>query len=312
MRLAVAAALLGAILLHVDLGRVGDAVLAISPIACAACAVTLLVQTLVAALRWRYVSVANAAPMPLSAAIRIFMIGQFFGQFLPSSIGGDAIRMVLVRRFAASIAGAIGLVVSDRLVALVSAVLLISIASPMTLSVVVPDGYWVARIGLLLLLFYVGLGVAFLVGGRVLDFLDGWERLRPVLVILRDLLALGRHRLAPIIFGLSLGVHGLMVGAIGVAAWGLAIPLSALQLAAVGPWIVLCAMLPISFGSWGVREASMIVGLGLVGVGVEQALAASLTVAAGQVAVALVGMVLWLAMGAPTASAAAETAARPS
>ncbi|MBL8706358.1 MAG: flippase-like domain-containing protein [Rhodospirillales bacterium] len=312
LRFAVAVVLLGAILLFVDLRKVADAVLSISPLACAVCAATLLLQTSVAAVRWRFVSVANRAPMPLSASVRIFMIGQFFGQFLPSSIGGDAIRMVLVRRFAASVAGAIGLVVSDRLVALVTAVLLITFVSPLTLSVAVPDGQWVARIGALLLLFYAGLGVAVAFGGRVLNLLDRWTRLRPVVAILRDLLALGRHRLAPLIFGLSLVVHALMVGAIGVAAWGLAIPITWLQLAAVGPWIVLCAMLPISFGSWGVREASMIIGLGLVGVGVEQALAASLTVAAGQVAVALIGMVLWLAMGAPKASAAAEPAAHQS
>ncbi len=302
LRSAVAVVLLGSILLFVDPRKVVDAVLAISPLACAVCAATLLLQTFVAALRWRYVSVANAAPMPLSATLRIFMIGQFFGQFLPSSIGGDAIRMVLVRRFAASIAGAFGLVVSDRLVALVSAVLLITVVSPLTLSVAVPEGHWVAGVGVLLLLFYAGLGVAVVFGGRALDLLDGWPRLRPVVLVLRDLLALNRHRLAPLIFGLSLVVHALMVAAIGVAAWGLAIPITGLQLAAVGPWIVLCAMLPISFGSWGVREASMIIGLGLVGVGVEQALAASLTVAAGQVAVALIGMVLWLATGEPRAA----------
>ena len=56
----------------------------------------------------------------------------------------------------------------------------------------------------------------------------------------------------------------------------------------------------------------MIIGLGLVGVGVEQALAASLTVAAGQVAVALMGMVLWLAMGAPKVSTVAESATQKS
>jgi len=302
VRSAVAVVLLGSILLFLDPRKVVDAVLAVSPLACAACAATLLLQTFVAALRWRYVSVAIAAPMPVSASLRIFMIGQFFGQFLPSSIGGDAIRMVLVRRFTASIAGAVGLVVSDRLVALVSAVLLITFVSPLTLSVAVPEGHWVARIGALLLLFYAGLGVAVVFGARALDLLDGWARLRPVVAVLRGLLALGRHRLAPLIFGLSLVVHALMVAAIGIAAWGLAIPVTGRQLAAVGPWIVLCAMLPISFGSWGVREASMIIGLGLVGVGMEQALAASLTVAAGQVAVALLGMGLWLAMGAPRAT----------
>ncbi len=308
LRLAVAGALLGAVAYFVDLRTAAEAIYKITPLLCALCAVLLLLQTFVAALRWHVVSVANATPMPLSAAFRIFMIGQFFGQFLPSSVGGDAIRILLVRRYTPSVARAVGLVVSDRLIALVTAVLLITLVSPLTLLTTVPDGPWVLRIALLLVAFYIGLGLAVSFGPRLLDLFDRWRQVRPIVSILRDLLALARHPLAPVFGGISLLVHALMVGAIGLAAWGLAIPLPWLQLAAVGPWIVLCAMLPISFGSWGVREASMIIGLGLVGVGVEQALAASLTVAAGQVIVALFGMVLWLAMGAPKSGAAADQA----
>lgn len=45
----------------------------------------------------------------------------------------------------------------------------------------------------------------------------------------------------------------------------------------------------------------MIIGLGLVGVGMERARAASLTAAAGQAIAALLGTALWRAMGAPKA-----------
>lgn len=307
LRIVAALALCGAIALFLDFDKAAAALAAIAPSTLAVCAIVLLTQTFVAALRWRYVSIASAAPLPMASSFRIFLIGQFFGQFLPTSVGGDAMRMALVRRFTRSISGAVGLVVSDRLVALVTAVLLITIISPLTVWIAVPDRTWVVGIGLLLCSFYIALAFALVFGKRILARFDRWSRLRPVVEILRNLLDIGRHPLSPAILGMSLLVHALMVVAIAAAAWGLAIPVTGMQLAAVGPWIVLCAMLPISFGNWGVREASMIIGLGLVGVGVEQALAASLTVAAGQVAVALLGMVLWLAMGAPKAGVAPDT-----
>src|SRR6478609_5501539 len=60
-----------------------------------AIAVTFL-QIFVGVLRWRAVSAACGAPLGTMQAMRYNVIGTFFNQTLPSSIGGDAVRLWLV------------------------------------------------------------------------------------------------------------------------------------------------------------------------------------------------------------------------
>src|SRR5271156_7021410 len=59
-----------------------------------AVAITFL-QIFIGVLRWRIVSVECGAPLPLRQAMRYNVIGTFFNQTLPSSIGGDAVRLWL-------------------------------------------------------------------------------------------------------------------------------------------------------------------------------------------------------------------------
>ena len=62
-----------------------------------AIAVTFL-QIFVGALRWREISAECDAPLTTRQATRFNLIGTFFNQTLPSSIGGDAVRLWLVAR----------------------------------------------------------------------------------------------------------------------------------------------------------------------------------------------------------------------
>ncbi len=57
-----------------------------------AIAVTFL-QIFVGVLRWREISAECGAPLALRQAMRFNLIGTFFNQTLPSSIGGDAVRL---------------------------------------------------------------------------------------------------------------------------------------------------------------------------------------------------------------------------
>src|SRR5262245_33072578 len=55
-----------------------------------------LLQIFVGVLRWRIVSAECGAPLGVTQATRFNLIGAFFNQTLPSSIGGDAVRLWLV------------------------------------------------------------------------------------------------------------------------------------------------------------------------------------------------------------------------
>src|SRR3984893_16836405 len=55
-------------------------------------------QIFIGVLRWRIVSAECGPPLPIRQAMRYNLIGAFFNQTLPSSIGGDAVRLWLVAR----------------------------------------------------------------------------------------------------------------------------------------------------------------------------------------------------------------------
>src|SRR3981081_2902348 len=56
------------------------------------------VQIFLGALRWQEISERCQAPLTDLQAFRYNMIGAFFNQTLPSSIGGDAVRLWLINR----------------------------------------------------------------------------------------------------------------------------------------------------------------------------------------------------------------------
>jgi uncharacterized membrane protein YbhN (UPF0104 family) len=56
----------------------------------------LIVQMLFLTLRWRAIVVICGAKLPLATALRYSFIGQFFSQVLPSTVGGDAVRLWLL------------------------------------------------------------------------------------------------------------------------------------------------------------------------------------------------------------------------
>jgi hypothetical protein len=118
LRLAVGGGLLVAILFRVDLSQADvHWGLATALTLVAGVAVQLLAQAL-SAERWRLIMAAGrtggGAPR-WSYLFRLYLIGNFFSIFLPTSIGGDAIRVVAVAPSAGGkVRGAVGILL-DRL-----------------------------------------------------------------------------------------------------------------------------------------------------------------------------------------------------
>ena len=83
------------------------------------------VQIFVGALRWREVSRLCQAPLTDLQAFRYNMIGAFFNQTLPSSIGGDAVRLWLVNRTGAGWRAATYSILTDRAIGLIALALII-------------------------------------------------------------------------------------------------------------------------------------------------------------------------------------------
>jgi uncharacterized membrane protein YbhN (UPF0104 family) len=122
-------------------------------------------QIFIGMLRWREVGGECGAPLGTMQAMRFNLIGTFFNQTLPSSIGGDAVRLWLVARDGAGWRAATYSIFVDRAIGLIALAIIIVASLPWSYQLIAdPRG----RLALLLVDFAALTGgLGFLVLGRL-------------------------------------------------------------------------------------------------------------------------------------------------
>jgi glycosyltransferase 2 family protein len=258
-----------------------------------AIAVTFL-QIFIGVLRWREVSTECGAPLATKQAMRFNLIGTFFNQTLPSSIGGDAVRLWLVARAGAGWRAATYSIFVDRAIGLIALAVIIVASLPWSLSLIAdPHG----RSALLLVDFAaLAGGVGFLVLGRLhWPWLKRWwgtHHLHACAVIANRVI-FNRER-GPKIAVLSVLVHVLAV----VIAWclvqSIGAPVMFGQIFQLVPPVMLITMLPISIAGWGVREATMGLAFGYAGLMTNEGINVSLLFGAVSFIVGGFGGLVWI------------------
>ena len=259
----------------------------------AAIAVTFL-QILVGVLRWREISAECGAPIETRQAMRFNLIGSFFNQTLPSSIGGDAVRLWLVSRGGAGWRAATYSIFVDRAIGLIALAIIIVASLPWSYNLIGdPNG----RSALLFVDFAaLAGGVGFLVLGRLpWPWLKRWwgtHHLHACSVIANRVI-FSRQR-GPTIAVLSVLVHVLAV----VIAWcvvqSIAAPVLFGQIFQLVPPVMLITMLPISIAGWGVREATMGLAFGYAGLITIEGVNVSLLYGAVSFIVGAFGGLVWV------------------
>jgi uncharacterized membrane protein YbhN (UPF0104 family) len=269
-----------------------------------AIAVTFL-QIFVGVLRWCEISVACGAPLTTRQAMRYNVIGTFFNQTLPSSIGGDAVRLWLVARSGAGWRAATYSIFVDRAIGLIALAVIIVASLPWSYRLIGdPDG----RAALLFVdLAALAGGAGFLILGRLnwpwLERLWGTHHLHACSVIANGVI-FSRDR-GPKIAVLSLLVHVLAV----VIAWcvvqSIAAPVGFGQIFQLIPPVMLITMLPISIAGWGVREATMGLAFGYAGLMTNEGVNVSLLFGAVSFIVGAFGGLVWIVSAEKAAQGAA-------
>jgi uncharacterized membrane protein YbhN (UPF0104 family) len=251
-------------------------------------------QIYVGVLRWREISAECGAPLGTTQAMRFNMIGAFFNQTLPSSIGGDAVRLWLVARGGAGWRAATYSIFVDRAIGLIALAIIIVASLPWSYSLIRdPAGRWA-----LLLVDFAALagGVGFLaVGWLPWPWLKRWwgtHHLHACSVIANRVI-FSRAR-GPRIAVLSVLVHVLAV----VIAWcvvqSIAAPVGFSQIFQLVPPIMLITMVPISIAGWGVREATMGLAFGYAGLMANEGVNVSLLFGAVSFIVGAFGGLVWI------------------
>lgn len=295
VRILVSAALLYVAFRGINFAGIQTRLSQISPLWAILAVLATLFQVFLGALRWAEISAKCDAPLGNGRAFRYNMIGAFFNQTLPSTIGGDAMRLWLVGRTGAGWRAATYSVLVDRAIGLIALAIIVVASLPWSYDLI---GNARGRLALLLVdLGAISAGLGFLIYGRLqwkwLQALWPLRHLHACAVIANRVI-FDRDSGAKIAV-LSLLIHVMAVVIAWCAVRAIAAPADFEQVFLLVPPIMLITMLPISIAGWGVREATMMVAFGYAGLAPADGTVVSLLFGAASFVVGALGGLVWIA-----------------
>ena len=254
---------------------------------------TLFIQVLILAVRWREIIHWCGKPLSLRQALRYVMIANFFNQTLPSSVGGDAARVVLLARGGAGWAASVYSVIIDRVFGVLFLALLVIGCLPWSLTLIKDP---VGRAGL----FVIGFGclvasILFLaLGSKPLSFLERWTPTRHLAAAATIATGIVTSRSIVRIAALSIAIHLLTVASAWCAARAVNAPLAPTAALFLVLPVILITIVPISIAGWGVRESAMVVAFAYAGLPDTDGLLVSLLFGAATFLVGALGGLVWI------------------
>lgn len=271
-----------------------------------------LVLTLyLSAVRWKVVLTSD--PVSTAYLSRLYFIGWFFSQFLPSSIGGDAARVVGLSRSGLGVSRSASSILLERAMGLaallgflgIGAVAFPSLAwETAARSSLGVDGPWIwlgaASAGLL----FVGLLVFGSRNRRVRSLLHQFVGLWTEFASSRS--AMGRAA------GLSVLVQGGYIAAWILLAWAMRVEFPLLVHLFFVPAVSLAALLPVTVSGLGIREGFTVLVLAPFGVPMADAVAYGVSFYVISLMVGGIGGILFLRSGLTMTVLRSHAATTPS
>jgi len=231
---------------------------------------------------------------PVGKLLQVVMSGFFFEQVAFGFLGGDSMRFLQMRRFDVSTKHALGAIVIDRALGMVSLLALALLGLPGLVRIVSSLGPQVIEFaGAIVLVFAIAVASVFFtrisewfVRNVYSELTNLWSRLQAD----RQL----RGRVCGAI-GLAFLTQLLNVLVFALIGRAFHLDIAPLDWLFIVPPVLLVSMIPLSAGGWGLREASLIVILGDRGIPADSAVIPSLIFGIFLILVTLPGGFLWLA-----------------
>jgi glycosyltransferase 2 family protein len=264
----------------------------------AAAVLLLIFQISLGALRWQRIVIhcdaPDASPFTISGALRYNFIAAFFNQTLPSTVGGDAVRIWLLGRDQGGWRAAAYSVLIDRLAGVLVLALLVVVCLPWSFALISNVS---GRIALLIVGFgSIGACLAFLALGFIRwQWLDRWwltRQLAAAAAMARDVF--GRPSSGALIAVFSLLIHCLSASAAWCLAKLAAAPLEWSQALLLVLPVLLIATIPLSIAGWGTRETAMVLAFGYAGLPESDGLVVSVLLGIATFAAGLPGGIVWI------------------
>jgi uncharacterized protein (TIRG00374 family) len=315
LKIIVSGGLIWFLLSSIDIGAAKDRILGADPVMILCAGVVLLIQMGVGGARWWAVMRAIETPLPWFELTKLFWIGGFFSQALPSSVGGDPIRIYMAYKDGLPLSKAINGVMLERVVTIIGLTILAIAVQPWF----VPKLNAETQMLTLTVLAMLGAGTIF--GVIVLLYLDRLPEALSKFRIVRGMNALAADsrllflRLKGAVLASIFGIltHVNISLCVFFLAMSIGVDVTWLDCMVLMPLVILVTTLPISIAGWGVREGAMVTAFALVGVPGEGALVLSLMLGILGIVMMIPGGGFWLirrkageAMSAADAEAAVE------
>ncbi len=230
---------------------------------------------------WRLLTV-HRLNLRFGELLRLYFMGTFFNQLLPSATGGDLLRIYYVYKQRHGTAAAISPVIMERVIGLASMIALVAAVLPFADAGNELVASLLGVVPVLLLLVVVG----FILLGfsrtywSLHRFFEHWNGYKIVAALLRITEASHRYVNRPGILaqmvGLSVGMQLVEIGTFWVLGDGVGAPLGYGTYLIAVPLIFVAAALPISVGGLGVREMAAVALFTGLGMGATDAAAVAL------------------------------------
>lgn len=279
-----------------DADRIAANLLSVDPWGMALAMLVLGSLSLAQSVRWSRIVRSIGNTLPFKDSFTIVLIGLFFNQTLPSTIGGDAVRIWRAYRLGLPPVVAAHSVMLDRLSALLALVLMAAVGAPITFSIL---GDSPERWGVLFLV--IG-GLAAFTTLFLFDRIPGkfmkWRVFRAIAGLSADArrAVLYPSNAASVIL-ISVCIHTTSALTVFIIARSMSLPIEALSCIVLVPPVILFSMLPISIAGWGLREGAMVTAFAFVGIGYDDAFSLSVLFGLAIMATGIPGGIIWLLHG---------------
>lgn len=298
LKLTVSVLLIWYLLRTHDLGAVGRSLGEIPSESIAVALLIMGVSVILLSLRWMVILRGIGMRLAFRPVLHIVLIGMFFNQVLPSTVGGDAVRTWRLYKAGAALGISLRSVILDRMAAFVGLVVLVALGLPFVSAITdEATAFW----SLTAIVVAAAGGMILLLS---LDRIPLPRRGHSLIRALDDLAIDARRlffspKLAASSIGLSVIIHVGSAMIVFILALGMNIDIAALDCIILVPPVILVSVLPISMAGWGVREGAMITALGFAGVSSTDALVLSLVFGLVVLVFGLPGGALWFVRSRP-------------
>ena len=253
----------------------------------------LILGILVASVRWNKVLKVLKMDVSYLESIKLLWIGLFFGQAMPSSVGGDLFKGYYLKQKGYTLKNTAIAVLLDRIFGLFALIVVVILLLPLLFSIISEP---VARWSVVSIIPFAAIGISSLfLLERAPSFISALKLVKKMINFIAEcrILIFSKNTSFSLLL-LSILIHVISIVSIIVISQSLFDQIPVVGLMLVMPLVILFMALPISIAGWGVREGVMVVGLSYVGVSSDTALAISLLYGFSLLLVSIPGLVFWL------------------